>query len=244
MRIDHYDLQGRCNTCSNRRSPQGAPARPRTGCQPGAVPCHGAGGLDARCRRQPAHLHPQQPADAADGQPHCCRPGASGPAPAPAKPAETGKGEQDGIPNDGLDNRQRLIKLMIEAMLGHEIELPDPIKPTDQSAEGVPVPTGEGTPSATEPDQLVEVTDSLLQKSSSTWWRRRTCRPRMVRPCSWISVLCWTGASSTSVSAAPPSMPSRSAGAQPGRQDSRPDRRPGQFRHRSGWQGGQPARPE
>ena len=162
MRIDHYDLQGEVQyqqqqaqsrkvrrlgpvpAASQVQSPASAPAD--------STPAAGGGSQLTFTR---SSLLTLQMASRT----------AAGPVPAaPTKPAEVGKGEQDGIPNDGLDNRQRLIKLMIEAMLGHEIELPDPIKPADQSAEGVPAPTGEGTQPAAEPDQLVEVTDSLLHK--------------------------------------------------------------------------------
>ena len=37
---------------------------------------------------------------------------------APTKAEGSKNQEENGIPNDGLDNHQRLIKLMIEAMLG------------------------------------------------------------------------------------------------------------------------------
>lgn len=80
----------------------------------------------------------------------------------PAPPAADVGKEQDGIPDDGLDNRQRLIKLMIEAMLGHEIELPKPINPSEEGGDGVT--QGDAAAQAAEPDQLVEVTDTLLQQ--------------------------------------------------------------------------------
>ncbi|MEX5365309.1 hypothetical protein WCE03_26320, partial [Pseudomonas guariconensis] len=70
--------------------------------------------------------------------------------------------DDNGMPDDGLDNRQRLIKLMIEAMLGHEIELPKPINPSEEGGEGVT--QGNAAAQAAEPDQLVEVTDTLLQQ--------------------------------------------------------------------------------
>ncbi|HDC4322685.1 hypothetical protein QK281_00540 [Aeromonas hydrophila] len=166
MRIDHYDLQGEVQyqqqqaqsrkvrrlgpvpAASQVQSPATAPAD--------STPAAGGGSQFTFTRSSLLTL--QMASRTAAGT----VPAAS--TPAPAKPAETGKGEQDGIPNDGLDNHQRLIKLMIEAMLGHEIELPDPIKPTEQSADGVNSPTGDGSQPAAEPDQLVEVTDSLLQK--------------------------------------------------------------------------------
>ncbi|MED7774440.1 hypothetical protein NQU91_00620 [Aeromonas hydrophila] len=167
MRIDHYDLQGEVqyqqqqaqarkvrrlgpvSAASQVQSPATAPAD--------SAPAAAGGGSQLTFTRS-SLLTLQMASRSAAGAVQ------SAPEPASAKPAETGKSEQDGMPNDGLDNRQRLIKLMIEAMLGHKIELPDPIKPADQSAEGVPAPTGEGPQPAAEPDQLVEVTDSLLQK--------------------------------------------------------------------------------
>ncbi|WAF97552.1 hypothetical protein NRZ31_14060 [Aeromonas dhakensis] len=167
MRIDHYDLQGEVQyqqqqaqarkvrrlgpvpAASQVQSPATAPAD--------STPAAAGGGSQLTFTRS-SLLTLQMASRSAAGAVQ------SAPEPASAKSTETGKSEQDGIPNDGLDNRQRLIKLMIEAMLGHKIELPDPIKPADQSAEGVPAPTGEGAQPAAEPDQLVEVTDSLLQK--------------------------------------------------------------------------------
>ncbi|WP_162513124.1 hypothetical protein [Aeromonas dhakensis] len=167
MRIDHYDLQGEVqyqqqqaqarkvrrlgpvSAASQVQSPATAPAD--------SAPAAAGGGSQLTFTRS-SLLTLQMASRSAAGAAQ------SAPEPASAKSTETGKSEQDGIPNDGLDNRQRLIKLMIEAMLGHKIELPEPIKPAEQSAEGVSVPTGEGTQPAAEPDQLVEVTDSLLQK--------------------------------------------------------------------------------
>ncbi|WP_421171027.1 hypothetical protein [Aeromonas dhakensis] len=167
MRIDHYDLQGEVQyqqqqaqarkvrrlgpvpAASQVQSPATAPAD--------SAPAAAGGGSQLIFTRS-SLLTLQMASRSAAGAVQ------SAPEPASAKSTETGKSEQDGIPNDGLDNRQRLIKLMIEAMLGHKIELPEPIKPADQSAEGVPAPTGEGAQPAAEPDQLVEVTDSLLQK--------------------------------------------------------------------------------
>ncbi|MFM9800382.1 hypothetical protein ACKKBJ_15155 [Aeromonas dhakensis] len=167
MRIDHYDLQGEVQyqqqqaqarkvrrlgpvpAASQVQSPATAPAD--------SAPAAAGGGSQLTFTRS-SLLTLQMASRSAAGAAQ------SAPEPASAKSTETGKSEQDGIPNDGLDNRQRLIKLMIEAMLGHKIELPEPIKPAEQSAEGVSAPTGEGTQPAAEPDQLVEVTDSLLQK--------------------------------------------------------------------------------
>lgn len=80
-------------------------------------------------------------------------------------PAEIGQ-EQDGVPDDGLDNRLRLIKLMIEAMLGHTIELPQPIKPSDGNAAAMA--QGGTTAQGDESDQLVEVTDILVQQERLT----------------------------------------------------------------------------
>ncbi|WP_214454568.1 hypothetical protein [Aeromonas dhakensis] len=166
MRIDHYDLQGEVQyqqqQAQARKVRRLGPVPPASQVQsPATAPADStpaaAGGSQLTFTRS-SLLTLQMASRTAAG------PVPEAPEPASAKPAETGKGEQDGIPNDGLDNRQRLIKLMIEAMLGHEIELPEPIKPADQSAEGVPASTGEGTQPAAEPDQLVEVTDSLLQK--------------------------------------------------------------------------------
>ncbi|AVP86707.1 hypothetical protein C7K70_00335 [Aeromonas hydrophila] len=166
MRIDHYDLQGEVQyqqqQAQSRKVRRLGPVPAASQVQsPATAPADStpaAGGGSQLTFTRSSLLTLQMASRTAAG------PVPAAPAPAPAKPAEAGKGEQDGIPNDGLGNRQRLIKLMIEAMLGHEIELPDPIKPADQSAEGVPAPTGEGAQPAAEPDQLVEVTDSLLQK--------------------------------------------------------------------------------
>lgn len=167
MRIDHYDLQGEVQyqqqqaqarkvrrlgpvpAASQVQSPATAPAD--------SAPAAAGGGSQLTFTRS-SLLTLQMASRSAAGAAQ------SAPEPVSAKSTETGKSEQDGIPNDGLDNRQRLIKLMIEAMLGHKIELPDPIKPAEQGAEGVSAPTGEGAQPAAEPDQLVEVTDSLLQK--------------------------------------------------------------------------------
>ncbi|HDX8371170.1 TPA: hypothetical protein RQN12_002142 [Aeromonas dhakensis] len=167
MRIDHYDLQGEVQyqqqQAQARKVRRIGPVPPASQVQsPATAPADSApaaaGGGSQLTFTRSSLLTLQMASRSAAGAAQ------SASEPASAKPAETGKSEQDGIPNDGLDNRQRLIKLMIEAMLGHKIELPDPIKPADQSAEGVSAPTGEGAQPAAEPDQLVEVTDSLLQK--------------------------------------------------------------------------------
>ncbi|HDZ8828591.1 TPA: hypothetical protein RUX02_000849 [Aeromonas dhakensis] len=167
MRIDHYDLQGEVQyqqqQAQARKVRRLGPVPPASQLQsPATAPADStpaaAGGGSQLTFTRSSLLTLQMANRSAAGAVQ------SDPEPASAKSTETGKSEQDGIPNDGLDNRQRLIKLMIEAMLGHKIELPDPIKPADQSAEGVPAPTGEGAQPAAEPDQLVEVTDSLLQK--------------------------------------------------------------------------------
>ncbi|WP_421148667.1 hypothetical protein [Aeromonas dhakensis] len=167
MRIDHYDLQGEVQyqqqQAQARKVRRLGPVPPASQVQsPATAPADStpaaAGGGSQLTFTRSSLLTLQMASRSAAGAVQ------SAPEPASAKSTETGKSEQDGIPNDGLDNRQRLIKLMIEAMLGHKIELPEPIKPAEQSAEGVSAPTGEGTQPAAEPDQLVEVTDSLLQK--------------------------------------------------------------------------------
>ncbi|MFQ2240931.1 hypothetical protein ACK31Z_11405 [Aeromonas dhakensis] len=167
MRIDHYDLQGEVQyqqqQAQARKVRRIGPVPPASQVQsPATAPADSApaaaGGGSQLTFTRSSLLTLQMASRSAAGAAQ------SAPEPASAKSTETGKSEQDGIPNDGLDNRQRLIKLMIEAMLGHKIELPEPIKPAEQSAEGVSAPTGEGTQPAAEPDQLVEVTDSLLQK--------------------------------------------------------------------------------
>ncbi len=166
MRIDHYDLQGEVQyqqqQAQARKVRRLGPVPPASQVQsPATAPADSApvaaSGSQLTFTRS-SLLTLQMASRSAAGAVQ------SAPEPASAKSTETGKSEQDGIPNDGLDNRQRLIKLMIEAMLGHKIELPEPIKPAEQGAEGVSTPTGEGTQPAAEPDQLVEVTDSLLQK--------------------------------------------------------------------------------
>ncbi|MGL6498545.1 hypothetical protein [Aeromonas dhakensis] len=166
MRIDHYDLQGEVQyqqqQAQARKVRRLGPVPPASQVQsPATAPADSApvaaSGSQLTFTRS-SLLTLQMASRSAAGAVQ------SAPEPASAKSTETGKSEQDGIPNDGIDNRQRLIKLMIEAMLGHKIELPEPIKPAEQGAEGVSAPTGEGSQPAAEPDQLVEVTDSLLQK--------------------------------------------------------------------------------
>ncbi|MFQ2301307.1 hypothetical protein ACK32U_16305 [Aeromonas dhakensis] len=166
MRIDHYDLQGEVQYQQQQAQarkvrrlgpvPAASQVQPPATAPADSAPVAASGSQLTFTRSSLLTLQMASRSAAGAVQ--------NAPEPASAKPAETGKSEQDGIPNDGLDNRQRLIKLMIEAMLGHKIELPEPIKPAEQGAEGVSAPTGEGSQPAAEPDQLVEVTDSLLQK--------------------------------------------------------------------------------
>ncbi|WP_457939139.1 hypothetical protein [Aeromonas veronii] len=149
MRIDHYDLQGevqyRQQQAQSRKVRNLGPVPPAVN-SPEGNNTAAAGERSSTLTLQTARQ------SAANQQ------AATTPAP-PA--ADVGK-EQNGIPDDGLDNRQRLIKLMIEAMLGHEIELPKPIKPSEEGGDGVT--QGDAAAQAAEPDQLVEVTDSLLQQ--------------------------------------------------------------------------------
>lgn len=155
MRIDHYDLQGevqyRQQQAQSRKVRNLGPVPPAVN-QPEGNSTAAAGERRSTLTLASALTLQTARQSAASQQ------AATPPAP-PA--AEVGK-EQDGIPNDGLDNRQRLIKLMIEAMLGHEIELPKPIKPSEEGSEGMT--QGEAAAQAAEPDQLVEVTDTLLQQ--------------------------------------------------------------------------------
>ncbi|HHQ4748951.1 TPA: hypothetical protein ACSP2Y_001999 [Aeromonas veronii] len=149
MRIDHYDLQGEVQY--RQQQAQSRKVRNLGPVPPAVNPPEGNSTAAAGERRSALTLQ-------AARQSAASQQAATPPAP-PA--AEVGK-EQDGIPDDGLDNRQRLIKLMIEAMLGHEIELPKPIKPSEEGSEGVT--QGDAAAQAAEPDQLVEVTDTLLQQ--------------------------------------------------------------------------------
>ncbi|WP_181364212.1 hypothetical protein [Aeromonas sp. HMWF016] len=155
MRIDHYDLQGEVQY--RQQQAQARKVRNLGPVPPAVNPPEGnrtaAAGERSSTLTLASALTLQTARQSA----------ASQQAATPPTPpvAETGK-EQDGIPDDGLDNRQRLIKLMIEAMLGHEIELPKPIKAAEEGGEGVM--QGDAAAQAAEPDQLVEVTDSLLQK--------------------------------------------------------------------------------
>lgn len=161
MRIDHYDLQGEVQY-----QQQQAQARKVRNLGPAAAAINPAGTQtppttsEARTSlmlTQTNSLTRQGTSRAATSQPQAT------PITALAKPAETGKSEeQDGIPNDGLDNRQRLIKLMIEAMVGHEIEVPDPIQQNHQ--EGAAATQRGSTGQAASQDQVVEVTDTLLQQ--------------------------------------------------------------------------------
>lgn len=157
MRIDHYDLQGevqyRQQQAQSRKVRNLGPVPPAS--NPPDANNANAGATSGERRAsftQASALTLQtaarQRADAI---------------PTPPPPADT-RQDEDGIPDDGLDNRQRLIKLMLEAMLGHEIELPAPINPAEQTSEGIPAPQGEPPRAAPEPDQLVEVTDTLLQQ--------------------------------------------------------------------------------
>lgn len=155
MRIDHYDLQGevqyRQQQAQSRKVRNLGPVPPAVN-QPEGNNTAAAGERRSTLTLASALTLQAARQSAASQQ-------ATTPPTPPA--AEVGK-EEDGIPDDGLDNRQRLIKLMIEAMLGHEIELPKPIKPTEEGGEGVT--QGEAAAQAAEPDQLVEVTDTLLQQ--------------------------------------------------------------------------------
>ncbi|TNI80236.1 hypothetical protein CF119_18940 [Aeromonas sobria] len=155
MRIDHYDLQGevqyRQQQAQSRKVRNLGPVPPAVNPQEGNSTA--AAGERSSTLTLASALTLQTTRQSAASQ-QAATP--------PAPPvAETAK-EQDGIPDDGLDNRQRLIKLMIEAMLGHEIELPKPIKAAEEEGEGAP--QGEAAAQAAEPDQLVEVTDTLLQQ--------------------------------------------------------------------------------
>ncbi|WP_429031372.1 hypothetical protein [Aeromonas veronii] len=155
MRIDHYDLQGEVQY--RQQQAQSRKVRNLGPVPPVVNPPEGNNAAVAGERSSTLTLTSALTLQTAR-QSAASQQAATPPAP-PA--AEVGK-EQDGIPDDGLDNRQRLIKLMIEAMLGHEIELPKPIKPTEEGGEGVT--QGEAAAQAAEPDQLVEVTDTLLQQ--------------------------------------------------------------------------------
>ena len=154
MRIDHYDLQGevqhqyqQLQARKVRNLGPVAPAVPRSPAGNEATPTtdRGVAELMRAGRASVIQGGKSQPGGAsAEREPSLVKP-------------------DEASPDDGLDHRLRLIKLMIEAMLGHEIELPSPIKPAGQTAEGVPASQGEATQAA-EPDQAVEVTDTLLQQ--------------------------------------------------------------------------------
>lgn len=158
MRIDHYDLQGEMQYRQ-----QQAQARKVRRLGPVAPQANGVSGTattppsdEQRTTLMQASALTLQASSRSNTQ----TPPQT--AAAPAKAEGSKNQEESGVPNDGLDNHQRLIKLMIEAMLGHEIELPKPIKPTEEGGEGVT--QGEAAAQAAEPDQLVEVTDTLLQQ--------------------------------------------------------------------------------
>ncbi|MEW7866680.1 hypothetical protein [Aeromonas diversa] len=87
------------------------------------------------------------------------RPAAFAPVAEPQPPPAPEKPEQEGHDweNDGLDNRTRLIKLMIEAMVGHEIDIPTPIEQSDTSPQDAPQGQGDG-------EQAVDVTDVRLEQ--------------------------------------------------------------------------------
>ena len=155
MRIEHYDLQGEVQY--RQQQAQSRKVRNLGPVPPAVNPPEGNSTAAAGERRSTPTLASALTLQAVR-QSAASQQATTPPAP-PA--AEVGK-EQDGIPDDVLDNRQRLIKLMIEAMLGHEIELPKPIKPTEEGGEGVT--QGEAAAQAAEPDQQVEVTDTLLQQ--------------------------------------------------------------------------------
>lgn len=155
MRIDHYDLQGEVQY--RQQQAQSRKVRNLGPVPPVVNPPEGNNAAVAGERSSTLTLTSALTLQTAR-QSAASKQSATPPA-SPA--ADVGK-EQDGIPDDGLDNRQRLIKLMIEAMLGHEIELPKPIKPAEEGSEGVT--QGEAAAQAAEPDQLVEVMDTLLQQ--------------------------------------------------------------------------------
>jgi hypothetical protein len=157
MRIDHYDLQGEVQhqyqQLQARKVRNLGPVAP-------AVPGSPAGNeATPTTDRVVAELMRTVSASVMQGSAS-----QSGGASAESVPSLVKPEEEEAGPDEGLDNRLRLIKLMIEAMLGHEIELPSPIKPAEQTAEGVPTPQGEATQTPPEPDQAVEVTDTLLQR--------------------------------------------------------------------------------
>ncbi len=155
MRIDHYDLQGEVQY--RQQQAQSRKVRNLGPVPPAVNPPEGNNTAAAGERSSTLTLTSALTLQTAR-QSAASQQAATPPAP-PA--ADVGK-EQDGIPDDGLDNRQRLIKLMIEAMLGHEIELPKPIKPSEEGGDGVT--QGDAAAQAAETDQLVEVTDTLLQQ--------------------------------------------------------------------------------
>ncbi|MFM1714238.1 hypothetical protein [Aeromonas salmonicida] len=163
MRIDHYDLQGevqhqyqQLQTRKVRNLGPVAPVVPGNTTAGEATPAAGPA-ADPVVERVVAEL--MRSARTISTQVGAGQQGAMGTEGVPSlvKPEA-----EETNPNDGLDNRLRLIKLMIEAMLGHEIELPKPIKSSEGEIEGVA--QGEAAPQAAEPDQAVEVTDTLLEQ--------------------------------------------------------------------------------
>ena len=149
MRIDHYDLQGEVQY--RQKQAQSRKVRNLGPVPPVVNPPEGNNTAAAGERSSTLTLQTARQSAASQQA-----------ATPPTPPAGNVGKEQDGIPDDGLDNRQRLIKLMIEAMLGHEIELPKPIKPSEEGGDGVT--QGDAAAQAAEPDHLVEVTDTLLQQ--------------------------------------------------------------------------------
>ena len=152
MRIDHYDLQGEVQyrqlQTQRRQVRNLGPAAPAS-TAPDANTGAAAGERRTNLTLTQTRALTLQAAQSAAGQQAAATS-------APAATTKTEK-EQEGMPDDGLDNRQRLIKLMIEAMLGHEIELPRPITPSEVGGEGM-------AQGGAAPDQQVEVTDTLLQQ--------------------------------------------------------------------------------
>ncbi len=158
MRIDHYDLQGEVQY-----QQQQAQARKVRRLGPVAPQANGVNGTAATPpsgEQRTTLIQSSALTLQASSLSNAQTPPQT--AAAPTKAEGSKNQEENGVPNDGLDNRQRLIKLMIESMLGHEIELPKPIKPAEEGGEGVT--QGEAAAQAAEPDQLVEVTDTLLQQ--------------------------------------------------------------------------------
>ncbi|MHA7002989.1 hypothetical protein [Aeromonas schubertii] len=93
----------------------------------------------------------------ASEQQRVVRPAAQ-PVPQARPPQSNAKQEESEWESDRLDNRTRLIKLMIEAMLGHEIEIPDPIDRDKIPSQ----PLQENS----DPAQVVDVTDLRLDQET------------------------------------------------------------------------------